>query len=233
MFHECGHATACRYGGARPGQIGVGLYLVWPSFFTNVTDSYRLSRAGRLSTDLGGVYFNLVFVLAMAAIYEATSAAILPVVIALSHLEMLEQLLPFVRFDGYFIVGDLIGVPDLFTRTAGLRLRSRILVTGWTVCALGFLTLTIGYLLLRFPDINRPCGTPRASRHGSWRCRLVPGTTRRQRLTRSVPRSRPCPSAPRCTSSSRSRAGRSPSACAGQAAASAVACSPWPPPLPA
>ena len=47
VFHECGHATGCRYGGARPGVIGVGIYLVWPSFFTNVTDSYRLSRAGR------------------------------------------------------------------------------------------------------------------------------------------------------------------------------------------
>ncbi len=45
-FHECGHATGCRYGGARPGVVGVGLYLIWPSFFTNVTDSYRLSRAG-------------------------------------------------------------------------------------------------------------------------------------------------------------------------------------------
>jgi putative peptide zinc metalloprotease protein len=91
----------------------------------------------------------------MAAIYEATSAAILLVAIALSHLEMLEQLLPFVRFDGYYIVGDLVGVPDLFTRAAGLRRRSRILVTCWTGCALGFLTLTFGYLLLRFPDINR------------------------------------------------------------------------------
>ncbi len=155
VFHECGHATACRYGGARPGRIGVGLYLVWPSFFTNVTDSYRLSRAGRLRTDLGGVYFNLVFVLAMAAIYEATSAAVLLVVIAFSHLEMLEQLLPFVRFDGYYIVGDIIGVPDLFTRAAGLRRRSRILVTCWTAGALGFLAITLGYLLLRFPDINR------------------------------------------------------------------------------
>jgi putative peptide zinc metalloprotease protein len=29
-FHECGHATGCRYGGARPGVIGVGIYLVWP-----------------------------------------------------------------------------------------------------------------------------------------------------------------------------------------------------------
>ena len=45
-FHECGHATGCRYGGARPGVVGVGIYLIWPSFFTNVTDSYRLSRAG-------------------------------------------------------------------------------------------------------------------------------------------------------------------------------------------
>ena len=46
VFHECGHAAGCRYGGARPGKIGVGIYLVWPAFFTNVTDSYRLSRAG-------------------------------------------------------------------------------------------------------------------------------------------------------------------------------------------
>jgi putative peptide zinc metalloprotease protein len=43
VFHECGHAAGCRYGGARPGVIGVGIYLVWPSFFTNVTDSYRLT----------------------------------------------------------------------------------------------------------------------------------------------------------------------------------------------
>jgi hypothetical protein len=105
-FHECGHATGCRYGGARPGVIGVGIYLVWPSFFTNVTDSYRLSRAGRLRTDLGGLYFNLIFILALAGLYSATSAEVLLLVIAVTHLEMLEQLSPFVRFDGYFILSD-------------------------------------------------------------------------------------------------------------------------------
>ena len=42
LFHECGHAAACRYGGARPGVIGVGFYVIWPAFFTNVTDAYRL-----------------------------------------------------------------------------------------------------------------------------------------------------------------------------------------------
>ena len=91
VFHECGHAAGCRYGGARPGVIGVGIYLVWPSFFTNVTDSYRLSRAGRLRTDLGGLYFNLIFMLALAGIYAATSDQVLLLVIAVTHLEMLEQ----------------------------------------------------------------------------------------------------------------------------------------------
>ena len=104
VFHECGHAAGCRYGGARPGKIGVGIYLVWPAFFTNVTDSYRLSRAGRLRTDLGGLYFNAVFMLALAGIYAATSSEVLLLVIAFTHLEMLEQLMPFVRFDGYFIL---------------------------------------------------------------------------------------------------------------------------------
>ena len=82
VFHECGHAAGCRYGGARPGVIGVGIYLVWPSFFTNVTDSYRLSRAGRLRTDLGGLYFNAVFMLALAGLYVATSDQVLLLVIA-------------------------------------------------------------------------------------------------------------------------------------------------------
>ena len=104
MFHECGHAAGCRYGGARPGKIGVGIYMVWPAFFTNVTDSYRLSRAGRLRTDLGGLYFNAIFMLALAGIYAATSSEILLLVIAVTHLEMLEQLMPFARFDGYFIL---------------------------------------------------------------------------------------------------------------------------------
>ena len=172
LFHECGHAAGCRYGGARPGRIGAGIYLVWPAFFTNVTDSYRLSRAGRLRTDLGGLYFNLIFMLVLAACYAATSAEILLLVIALTHLEMLEQLLPFVRFDGYFILSDLVGVPDLFARVTpvlrsclsrwrpdpratGLRRGARIVITVWVVCVLPLLTLVLGYLLLHLPEINR------------------------------------------------------------------------------
>jgi putative peptide zinc metalloprotease protein len=171
-FHECGHAAGCRYGGARPGVIGVGIYLVWPAFFTNTTDAYRLSRAGRLRTDLGGLYFNAVFILALAGLYEATSAQVLLLVIAVTHLEMLQQLLPFVRFDGYFILSDLTGVPDLFARVGpvlrsaisrdrrdprvtGLRRGTRIVVTGWVLCVIPLLVFLFGDLMLHLPQTDR------------------------------------------------------------------------------
>ncbi len=117
LFHECGHAAACRYGGARPGIIGMGFYVIWPAFFTNVTDAYRLGRPGRIRTDLGGVYFNAIFVLPLTVAYLDDG---LPAAAgrrsSLIHLEMMQQLMPSLRFDGYFILADLIGVPDLFRR---------------------------------------------------------------------------------------------------------------------
>jgi putative peptide zinc metalloprotease protein len=116
VFHELGHASACRYGGATPGEIGGGLYLMWPSLYTNVTDAYRLGRGGRVRTDLGGVYFNAVFCVVLGAIYQITGYAPLILAVATTAILMLEQLLPFVRFDGYWIVSDLAGVPDLFPR---------------------------------------------------------------------------------------------------------------------
>jgi putative peptide zinc metalloprotease protein len=116
VFHECGHAAACRYGGARAGRIGVGIYLVWPAFFTDVTDSYRLSKTGRLRTDLGGVYFNALFALIAAATYFATGYKPLLVLVVTQQILILDQFIPWMRLDGYHIVSDLVGVSDLFAR---------------------------------------------------------------------------------------------------------------------
>lgn len=113
-FHETGHATAARFGGATPGAMGAGVYLVWPVFYTDVTDSYRLSRIGRLRTDLGGVYFNVLFALGITGVYLATGFTPLLVMLVLGQIETLRQFLPFVRLDGYYVVSDLAGVPNLF-----------------------------------------------------------------------------------------------------------------------
>ena len=172
LFHECGHAAACRYGGARPGVIGMGIYVIWPAFFTNVTDAYRLSRAGRIRTDLGGVYFNAIFVLPLTAAYLATGYAPLAAAVGLIHLEIVQQLLPSLRFDGYFILADLIGLPDLFRRI-GPTLRSlipgrsadpglrklkrsaRVSLTIWVLLVVPVLFLQLGFVILNGPSLAR------------------------------------------------------------------------------
>jgi putative peptide zinc metalloprotease protein len=115
-FHEAGHATATRYGGAKPGVMGVGIYVIWPVFYTDVTDAYRLGRGGRLRTDLGGVYFNAIFAVAIAGIYAATSYEPLLMLVLVQTFAILQQLLPLGRLDGYLILTDLTGVPDMLTR---------------------------------------------------------------------------------------------------------------------
>jgi putative peptide zinc metalloprotease protein len=130
-FHEVGHAAALRYGGGRARSMGVGLFLMYPAFYTDVTDNYRLGRWARVRTDLGGFYFNLVFSLALMGVYHATGLEFLLLVAVLIDLDIAHQCLPFVRLDGYWALADLTGIPDFFS-LMGAYLRSVIPVRRWT-----------------------------------------------------------------------------------------------------
>jgi len=169
-FHELGHAAACRYGGARAGAMGFGLYLVWPAFYTDVTDSYRLGRGGRLRVDLGGLYFNAIFGLAVVGVWLALGSDALLLAVAAQLLQMSRQLIPFVRFDGYHILADLTGVPDLFRhikptlrgllparsgpRTGNpLRPWARVIVTLWVLIVVPVFATILTLLALAVPRI--------------------------------------------------------------------------------
>jgi putative peptide zinc metalloprotease protein len=115
-FHEIGHGAGLRYGGGTVRAMGAGLYLVYPVFYTDITDAYRLGRGGKLRTSLGGFYFNLIFSLGVLGLYAVTHAEFLLIVMALIDLEILYQMLPFVRMDGYWILADLTGIPDFFSQ---------------------------------------------------------------------------------------------------------------------
>jgi putative peptide zinc metalloprotease protein len=167
-FHECGHAAACRRGGARPGAIGVGIYLVWPVMYTDVTDSYRLGRRGRLRTDLGGVYFNCVFALCLAVAYLVSGFEPLLLAVVGQHLIVIDQFLPWLRLDGYYVVADLIGVSDLFSRikpvlrglvpgrpldprVAELKGWARAAVTAWVLTTVSILSAMAAVVAVHAP----------------------------------------------------------------------------------
>jgi putative peptide zinc metalloprotease protein len=163
-FHELGHASAARYGGATPGGMGMGIYLVWPAFYTDVTDTYRLPRRDRLRVDLGGLYFNAVVAVVTMGIWLLWRQDALLLLIALQVLQMVKQLSPIIRADGYHILSDATGVPDLFSHM-GPTLRSllprhrdepaalggwqRWLVTAWVLIVVPvLLSLAIGAILV-------------------------------------------------------------------------------------
>jgi putative peptide zinc metalloprotease protein len=169
-FHEFGHAAAARYAGATPGAIGVGLYLVWPVFYTDVTDSYRLGRGGRLRVDLGGLYFNAIFAVATVGAWAVTGWDALLLLVPAQLLHMLHQLVPFVRFDGYHILADVTGVPDLFAHIkptllrmlptrrrrkepAVLRPWARAVVTLWVLTVVPVLALALGLMIKVLPRV--------------------------------------------------------------------------------
>jgi putative peptide zinc metalloprotease protein len=171
VIHEFGHAAACHRGGAVPGAIGVAIYIVYPAFYTDVSESYQLGRRGRLRTDLGGVYFNALTALALTGLFAWTGWPPLLLAIVLVHAEALQQLMPVARLDGYFVVADLVGVPDLFgrvrpilasmipgrephPRVRELRLRARVVVTAWVLVAVPLMLGALGYLLYRTPRMT-------------------------------------------------------------------------------
>lgn len=174
-FHEFGHAAAARYGGAEPGAMGAGLYLVWPAFYTDVTDSYRLGRAGRIRTDLGGLYFNAFVVVLTFGWWWWTGWEALLLLVATQVLQMVQQLLPLLRFDGYHVLADLAGVPDLYQRIrptlAGLlphRWRSpenrvltpwaRAVITLWVLVTVPLMALMLFAVIASVPRILATAG---------------------------------------------------------------------------
>lgn len=169
-FHEFGHVTACRYGGARPGDMGIGLYVVWPAFYSTVTDSYRLSRVGRLRTDLGGVYFNVVALTGLGLVYLHTSEPWLLIALLGKLGETLWQFMPAIRLDGYYVLADLVGVPDLFgylwpalvsllpgrpmhPKVRELRPRARRVIVTWVALVFPTLLVYLVAFLVALPHV--------------------------------------------------------------------------------
>jgi outer membrane lipoprotein-sorting protein len=160
-FHEFGHASALQYGGGQVSSMGVGLYLVYPVFYTDVTDGYRLSRWARIRTDLGGIYFHLIFAAALILAARLFHRELLLLAVVLIDIDIVRQFIPFVKLDGYWMIADLTGIPDLFSQmspflrgvshTRSENVASSAELKGWVKIVLAvYILLTIPVLAYLF-----------------------------------------------------------------------------------
>jgi|GEM_PF-2003460 len=127
LIHELGHLSACRRYGVRHGKLGCGIYLIYPILYVDVSDSWRLPRWQRVMVDVGGMYFDLVFSTLLCAAFLITrQPAFLFTTVAID-LSFISNLNPMFKWDGYWILSDAMGIPNLHARAGELwkRLLSR------------------------------------------------------------------------------------------------------------
>ncbi|UTY55973.1 hypothetical protein [Massilia sp. erpn] len=113
LLHELGHITACRYFRCPHGGIGIGLYLIFPAWFADVSHAWRLTRHQRAAVDLGGVYFQAILLIGLDAWALASGDSFVLQLIWVITFTMLFTLNPMFKFDGYWLLSDLSGLHNL------------------------------------------------------------------------------------------------------------------------
>lgn len=117
LVHEFGHASACEKFGIKAGSVGFGFYLFMPVFYADVSDAWLLAPRKRIIINAAGMYFQLLLSCAMVAIFFITGNDWLLYASLINILGFLPNINPFVRYDGYWIITDWLGVNNLMGKS--------------------------------------------------------------------------------------------------------------------
>lgn len=121
FFHEFGHAyTAKRYGCSVP-SMGIAFMVFYPMPYTDTSDAWRLSKEKRMSVALAGVKTEMaVASIAMAFwlnLPDGTLKSLMFFIVGVSLIStLIVNLTPFMRFDGYYVLSDFLGIENLHSR---------------------------------------------------------------------------------------------------------------------
>ncbi len=108
-----GHLSACSRFSAQHGGLGVGVYWCMPVFYAEVNGAWMLPRLQRAVVDVGGLYIQCWYVIALGAAYVLTGAPPILEAIVWTHFLMLHTLNPVLKYDGYWLLTDLAGIVNL------------------------------------------------------------------------------------------------------------------------
>lgn len=126
IFHELGHGYMARHFKVRVPVMGVAFMILAPMLYTETTDAWRLkSRRKRILIDAAGVMVEmgiaLIALFLWAFLPDGPWRSIMYFISATAWItSMFVNLSPFMRFDGYHILGDALGMFNLGPRTFAL-----------------------------------------------------------------------------------------------------------------
>lgn len=127
MFvHELGHAAAAIKSGIKARSIGLGIYTIMPAMYTDLTDIWKMPKANRIKVNLAGVFIQLAIntgiVAALNMVTNEVVQSFIWKIYIFNTILIVMNLVPFLKLDGYWVLSDLLGVPNLIQTSNKLLL---------------------------------------------------------------------------------------------------------------
>jgi putative peptide zinc metalloprotease protein len=120
VVHEAAHATTCKHFGRQVHRVGIGWYFFAPVAFVDTSDIWAAARRQRVLVSAAGPYSNLVLsgMAALAALLLAPAGwqDVLWSFSSTGYVLVLVNINPLLELDGYYIVMDLLEIPNLRAR---------------------------------------------------------------------------------------------------------------------
>ena len=121
IVHESAHAIACRRYGGNVTEAGVLLLLFVPMAFVNVTSMWRFAnRWHRIVVCAAGMYAEMFIAFVALIVWNATDGLTSDLAFDIFIMGSLTTVLfnanPLMRFDGYFILADTLGITNLYSK---------------------------------------------------------------------------------------------------------------------
>ncbi|TWT94840.1 putative peptide zinc metalloprotease protein YydH [Botrimarina colliarenosi] len=129
ILHEFGHGLSCKHFGGECHEMGVMLLVLTPCLYCNVSDSWMLpNKWHRAAIGAAGMYVEVVLASICTYIWWFTEPGLLHYVcLNIMFVSSVSTILfnanPLLRYDGYYIVSDLLEVPNLRQKSSSILTR--------------------------------------------------------------------------------------------------------------
>jgi putative peptide zinc metalloprotease protein len=123
--HEFAHGLTCKRFGGEVHEMGFMLIYFQPALYCNVSEAWLFGeKSKRLWVTFAGAYFEL-FLWALATVTwrvtdPGTGLSLLAlIVIVTSGIKIFINLNPLIKLDGYYLLSDALGIPNLRLKAFG------------------------------------------------------------------------------------------------------------------
>jgi hypothetical protein len=128
LIHEMGHVLVAAHYGVPTRRVGLALMYLQPAGYSDVSDAWRTTRQARIAIALGGLLFDTAPLLVGYSLWRMLGTPFWGMYCIVTLAQMVFNLVPFVRLDGYWLLSNVLDEPNL--RQRAFRQLSHVLTRG-------------------------------------------------------------------------------------------------------